>query len=116
MPGGSQHEAGAGMARFIDEEVAVEAAVLPAPRRLPQMRCARGGLSLGRIVGASDHGALQCRRGAGARVELAGNGAPLWPELEERSDDCEARGRLWSASSRRPPVHVIGMDEVSRRK
>ena len=87
------------MARSSDAKVAVETAVPPAPSRLPQVWRAHRGLSLGRTVGKSDHRAFQCCGGAGARVELAGNGAPVRTGLEERGDDCETGCRLWAAPS-----------------
>jgi hypothetical protein len=58
---------------------------------VPALRCAGGGLSLGRAVGASDDGVGQRRGDAGARTELAGHGARIRAELQERGDDREAR-------------------------
>src|SRR6516225_7635867 len=69
--------------------------VLPAaPRELSALWCAGGRLSLGRALGASDHGAVQCRGRAGTRVELARHGARIRVELEKRGYDCEAGGAV----------------------
>jgi hypothetical protein len=67
----------------------------PPSRRVPTVRCARGGLSVGGTLGASDDSAVQCRRHLSAGTELAGHGTPVWSELEERSDDCEAGRAIW---------------------
>ena len=72
MPGGPQCEKGAGLARPVAAEVALETALPPPPGRVPTVRCARGGLSVGGTLGASDDGAVQCRRHLGAGTELAG--------------------------------------------
>ncbi|MGA7411567.1 MAG: transposase [Bryobacteraceae bacterium] len=65
-------------------------------------------------VGASDHGAFQRYGGAGARSELAT--APVRPELEECGDDRERAVDYGLRHRARPLVHVIGINEVSRRK
>src|SRR5271169_1072337 len=87
------------MAGSVDAETAVETAVLPAPDRLSQVRCARGGFSLGRALGARDDGACQRRSCAGAGVELAGYRTPVQTELEERSDDREESRAIRPAES-----------------
>src|ERR1035437_1367807 len=100
MPGGSRYPQRAGVARSVDAETTVETALLPAARGVSALRGAGGRLSLGGTLGAGDHGALQCRGRAGARVELAGNRARVWVELEKRGDDCEAGGRVWAEAPR----------------
>lgn len=60
-----------------------------APGGVSPLRSAGGRLSVGQAVGASDHGAVQCRGRAGAGVELEGD-ARIRAELEERGHDCEA--------------------------
>src|ERR1017187_7738914 len=82
------------MARSIDAEIAVETALPPASRGMPEVRRAGGGLSLGGAVGAGHLGSVQCGGETGAGVELAGNGAPVRTELEKRSHDCEAGGAV----------------------
>src|SRR5262249_28672830 len=96
---GAQRAQGAGMARSGDAEIAVETALPPPPRRMPQVRLAGGGLSLGRAVGARDYGAVECGGDTGSGGELARDGTPLRAELEERGDDCETGCRPWSAPS-----------------
>ena len=86
------------MAGFVDAEAAVEAVLSSAAGRVPALRGAGGGLPLGRAVGPCDHGARECGGHAGARIELAGHGAPVPTELEERGDDCEAGCGIWSAT------------------
>src|SRR6266700_1963331 len=87
------------MGRSVDAETAVETA-LPSPSSpMPQVRLAGGGLSLGGALGPRDHGAVERGSDIGSGDELAGNGASLWAQLEERGDDCETGGRLWSAPS-----------------
>jgi len=71
---------------------------------------------VGGALGAGDHGAVQCSGRAGPGVELAGHGARVRPELEERGDDRETAVQYGLKHRARPPVHVIGIDEVSRRK
>src|SRR5580700_8258058 len=90
------------MAGFVDAEAAVEAVLSSASCRVPTLRGARGGLSLGRAVGPCDYGARECGGYAGARVELAGHGAPVRLELEERGDDCEAGCGVRSATPGAP--------------
>src|SRR5271169_2666337 len=100
MPQGAQCARAAGMARSVDAEIAIETA-LPAPsRRMSPVRFAGGGLSLGRTVGARDHGAVECGSETGSGTELAGNGAPVWVELEERGDHREAGGEVRPAPSK----------------
>src|SRR3954464_14537920 len=45
-----------------------------------------------------------------------GHGAPVWAELEERGDNVKRAVQYGLKHRVRPPVHVIGIDEVSRRK
>src|SRR5712691_7681648 len=94
MPGGPQRAQGAGVARFVDAGAAVEAALPSAPRKVPALRGAGGGLSLGRALGASDDLAGECGGETGAGVELAGDGARVWAELEERGDHRQAGGAI----------------------
>src|SRR5437899_9471750 len=61
---------------------------------MPSLRGAGGGLSLGRALGASDDVAGECGSETGAGVELAGDGAPVWAELEERGDYRQAGGAI----------------------
>src|SRR5260370_38505857 len=85
----AQRPKGAGLARSIDAEVAVEAA-LPAPSsRMPPVRRTGRRLSLGGAVGAGHHGSVQCRGETGTGVELAGDGTAVRAELEECGHDCE---------------------------
>src|SRR5712692_10953918 len=95
MPGGPQCEKGTGMARSVAAKVAPETALPPPSGRVSTVWGARGGLSVGGTLGASDDGAVPCRGDLGAGTELAGHGTPVWPELEERSDDCEAGRAIW---------------------
>src|SRR5712692_56010 len=95
MPRGPQCENGAGLAGSVAAEVALETALPPPSGRVSTVRGARGGLSVGGTLGASDDGAVQCRGDLGAGTELAGHGTPVWSELEERSDDCEAGRAIW---------------------
>src|SRR5260370_42197547 len=94
MPGGPQGAQGAGVARSVDAESAVEGALPPARRKVPSVRGAGGGLSLGRALGASDDVAGECGGETGAGDELAGDGAPLWAELEERGNHHQAGGAI----------------------
>src|SRR6266446_9914008 len=94
MPGGPQRAQRAGVAGSVDAEAADEAALSPAPREVPALRGAGGGLSVGRALGASDDIAGECGSGAGAGVELAGDGAPVWAELEERGEYRQAGGAI----------------------
>src|SRR5215468_577506 len=87
------------MARSVDAEIALETALPSASSRMPQVRSAGGGPSLGGPLGASDHGAVECGGQAGEGVELAGNGSPVRMELEERGDHRETSRGLWSGSS-----------------
>ena len=64
----------AGVEGSFHAESAVETALPPTSSRMPQVRSAGGGLSLGGAVGASDHGAVECGSDTGSGVELAGNG------------------------------------------
>ena len=89
---GAQYAQTAGMARSVDAESAVETALPPPSGRMPPVRAAGGGLSLGGPLGASDHGAVECGGETGAGVELAGNGSPVRIELEERGDHRETGG------------------------
>src|ERR1700730_18647533 len=52
----------------------------------------------------------------GAGVELARYGAAVWAELEDRGWDRKAAVGYGLRNRKRPPVHVIGIDDVSRRK
>src|SRR5664279_2793947 len=78
------------MARSVDAEIAVEATLQPPSGRMPPVRRAGGGLSLGGTVGASDHGAVGRGGESGGGHELAGNGPPVRLELAERGDAREA--------------------------
>src|SRR5262249_6163161 len=80
------------------------------------MRGSGRGLSLGRAVGAGDHGTVHCSGRAGARIEWAGRGASVGAELEECGQDCEGGREIRPAPREAPAGHVIGIDEVSRRK
>src|ERR1700690_3633749 len=102
MSDGAQCAQGAGMARSVDAEIAVEIALPPPSSRMPQVRSAGGGLSLGGPLGASDYGAVQCGGETGSGVELAGNGPPVRIELEERGDHRETCGGVWLAPSSAP--------------
>src|SRR5271157_2984373 len=82
------------MARFVDAEIAVKAALSPTSGRMPEMRRAGRGLSLGGAVGAGHLGSVQCGGETGARVELARDGAPVRTELEKRGYDCETGGAV----------------------
>src|ERR1017187_7956639 len=116
MPQGAQNAKATGVAGLFDAEVAAEAAVPAAASGVPPVWRASRGLSLGRAVGASDHGFIQWSRATRPRIQLAGNGPPVRLELEECGNDREAGGAVWLKHRTRPPVHVIGIDEVSRRK
>src|SRR3989442_4632154 len=94
MPEGPQHAKEEGVAGSIDAEVAIEAALLAAPGGVPAVRVTSGGFSVGRALGTSDDGVVQYGSETGAGAELAGDGSPVWAELEERSDDCEAGGAV----------------------
>src|ERR1035438_2256266 len=94
MPEGAQRASVAGMARSIDAEIAVEAALPPTSSRMSEVRRAGGGLSLGGAVGAGHHGSVQCRGETGTGVELARDVTPVRPELEKRGHDCEAGGAV----------------------
>src|SRR6266478_828078 len=94
MPGGPQRAQAAGVARSVDAGAAVEAALPSAPRPMPSLRGAGGGLSLGRALGASDDVAGECGGETGAGDELAGDGAPLWTELEGRGNHHQAGGAI----------------------
>ena len=74
VPQGAQRAQDAGMARSVDAETAVETALPPASGRMPQVRLAGGGLSLGGAVVAGDNSAVECGSDIGSGVELAGNG------------------------------------------
>src|SRR5713101_848796 len=100
VPQGAQRAQDAGMARSVDAETALETALPPPSSPMPQVRLAGGGLSLGRAVGPGDHGTVERGSDIGSGAELAGNGAPLRTELEERGDHCETGCRLWSAPSK----------------
>ena len=88
------------------------------PRRVECPRCGRagGGLSLGRTLGAGDHRSGQCS-GALAR-ELSWQGTARQYGLNWKSvATMVKRAVQYGLRNRsRPPVHVIGIDEVSRRK
>src|SRR5512144_713800 len=87
------------MARSVNAESSAEAA-LPAPSsRMPPVRSAGRGLSLGGPLGPRDHGAVECGGETGPGVELAGNRSPVWIELEERGDHRETGGGIWTAPS-----------------
>src|ERR1039457_3747462 len=94
MPEGAQRASAAGMARSIDAEIAVEAALPPTSSRMSEVRRAGGGLSLSGAVGAGHHGSVQCRGETGTGIELARDGTPVRPELEKRGHDCEAGGAV----------------------
>src|SRR5262249_61770955 len=81
---GAQGGQGGGMAGSGEAEFAVETALPPPPRRMPQVRLAGGGLSLGRAVGARDYGAVECGGDTGSGDGVARNGTPLPAEPEER--------------------------------
>src|ERR1039457_2042090 len=72
MPEGAQRASAAGMARSIDAEIAVEAALPPTASRMSEGRGGGGGLSLGGAVGA---GSQMCclggeRYASGFRTQL----------------------------------------------
>src|SRR5262252_5410843 len=90
MLASSRHPKGTGMARPVHAEVALKAALPSASGGVSALRRAGGRLSVGRALGASDYGVVQCRVCAGAGVELEGHGARIQVELEERGHDCEA--------------------------
>src|SRR5580658_5164438 len=94
MPESAQRAEGAAVARSIDAEIALEAALPSAPSGMPTMRRAGGGLSLGGAMGAGYHGSIPFRGHVGAGAELAGNGAPIWIELEKRGYDGETGGAV----------------------
>src|SRR5664279_1556505 len=87
------------MARSVDAEIANQTALPPPSSRMPQVRSAGGGLSLGGTLGPGDHGTVQCGGEAGPGTQLAGNGSPVRIELEERGDHRETSGGIWSGSS-----------------
>src|SRR5205085_11479260 len=82
MFGGSRYSQRARVARSVHAEAAIETALPTAPGEVSPLRCAGGRLSMGRAVGASDRGVVQCRVRAGAGVELEGHGARIRTELE----------------------------------
>src|ERR1017187_209984 len=94
LPGGAQRAKVTGMARSVDAKTTVEAALPPPSSRMPKVRRAGGGLSLGRAVGASDHGSVECGGETGWGVEWAGARPPVRLELEERGEHCEAGGAV----------------------
>jgi len=85
---------------------------------MPQVRLAGGGLSLGGTVGTRDHGAVQRGSETGSGVELAWQGTARQYGLNWKSvATIVKRAVQYGLRHRaRPPVHVIGIDEVSRRK
>src|SRR5712672_2632915 len=83
-----------GVARSIDAQIGVETALPPTSCRMPPVRRAGGGLSLGGAVGAGHLGSVQCCSQTGAGVELARDGTPVRTELEKRGYDCEAGGEV----------------------
>src|ERR1035441_7437395 len=94
LPGGAQRAKVTGMARSVDAKTTVEAALPPPSSRMPKVRRAGGGVSLGRAGGASAHGSVECGGETGSGVELAGDRPPVWLELEERGEHCEAGGAV----------------------
>ena len=58
LPEGAQCAKAARVARFIDAEIAIEAALPSAGSGVSTMRGSRGGLPLGRTVDACDRGAV----------------------------------------------------------
>ena len=84
----------AGVARSVDAEIALEIALPSTASGMPTVWGSRGGFSLGRAVGARDHDPVECSGRVSARMELAGNGAPVRLELEERGHDGETRRGL----------------------
>ncbi len=90
MLGGSRCSETARVARSLDAEAALETALPSAPGGMSPFRSAGGRLSVGRAVGAGDHGSVQCRGRAGPGVELEGHGTRIRVELEERGHDCKA--------------------------
>ena len=104
------------MARFVHAEAAAEAVLSSASRRVPALRGARGGLSLGRAVGPRDHGARECSSHAGRELSWQGTARQYglnWKSVATIVKRAVAYGLRHRA---RPPVHAIGIDEVSRRK
>src|ERR1039458_4958028 len=118
LPGGAQRAKVTGMARSVDAKTTVEAALPPPSSRMPKVRRAGGGLSLGRAVGASDHGSVECGGETGSGVALAGGRPARQYGLNWKSvASIVKRAVQYGLKNRaRPPVHVIGIDEVSRRK
>src|ERR1035441_114921 len=92
LPGGAQRAKVTGMARSVDAKTTVEAALPPPSSRMPKVRRAGGGLSLGRAVGASDHGSVECGGETGSGVELAGDRPPVRLGLGERGGHCGGGG------------------------
>lgn len=94
MPERSRYARYAGVARSISSEGELETELPPAPGGVSPMRRAGGGLSVGRALGAGDHGLVPRGRSTGAGTELAGHGPTIQIELEERGDEsCSGR---WS--------------------
>src|SRR5215831_13742314 len=104
------------MARSIDAEIAIEIALPPPTSRMSQVRLAGGGLSLGGTLGTCNFGTVEC--GAILARELSWKGTARqygldWKSVAAIVKRAVAYGLRHRA---RPPVHVIGIDEVSRRK
>src|SRR5438552_1957781 len=83
---------------------------------MPSLRGAGGGLSLGRALGASDDVAGECRSETGAGVELAGTARQYGLNWKSVATIVQRAVQYGLKNRARPAVHVIGMDEVSRRK
>src|SRR5580658_3331617 len=99
VPGGAQHTKGARVARPLDAESGVEAAVPAAACEVSPLRRAGGGFSVGGALGADDQDAVERGGGAGAGLELAGHRSPVRSELEKRGDDREADRGVWIEAS-----------------
>src|ERR1039458_8870000 len=105
MPEGAQRASAAGMARSIDAEIAVEAALPLTSSRMSEVRRAGGGLSLGGAVGA-----------AGREVGWQGTARQYGLNWKSVATIVKRAVQYGLKNRSRPPVHVIGIDEVSRRK
>src|ERR1700691_1848912 len=102
VPEGAQGAQGAGMARPIDAEIALETALPPSSCPMPPVRLAGRGLSLGGTVGAREYVAVERGSEFGSGAEVAGHGPSLRIELEERGDHREADGSVWFTPARAP--------------
>src|ERR1022692_3720478 len=114
MPEGAQRASAAGMARSIDAEIAVEAALPPTSSRMSEVRVEAFPWAepWARVTTALSNAVAKLAR------ELSWQGTARQYGLNWKSvATIVKRAVQYGLKNRsRPPVHVIGIDEVSRRK